>query len=100
MKKFDATKNRTLAEIKAIIAELKATGNEDAINLVELVRDCDGTYYCNMTRHGKLVENLPQYVDFRTLANACKERRDAVELPPSKSGNLNAMAANPTHICK
>lgn len=34
---------------------------------IEVVQDFDGKYYAHMTIEGKIVENLPEYVDYRTL---------------------------------
>jgi hypothetical protein len=39
----------------------------------EIVKDFDGTYYANMYVNGKRID-LPEYVDYRTLKNAIKEK--------------------------
>ena len=40
----------------------------------EVIKDFDGRYYANMYVNGKYVHGLPEYVDYRTLRNAIKEK--------------------------
>ena len=42
--------------------------------ICEVVRDFDGTYYANMTIEGKSVDGLPEYVDYKTLKEAIKNK--------------------------
>ena len=84
MENFDANTNRTLGEVNAIMEELRATGRDEKINIAELVRDFDGTYYINIIWRGERIEGLPEYVDYRTLQNAVKNAQGGTELPPLK----------------
>lgn len=40
----------------------------------EIVMDFDGRYYANLFIDDKLFEDLPEYVDYRTLRKAIKEK--------------------------
>lgn len=40
----------------------------------EVIKDFDGRYYANMYVNGNYVSDLPEYVDYRTLKNAIKEK--------------------------
>lgn len=48
---------------------------------LELVQNFDGTYYANLTVNGTLVPGLPEYVDYRTLAAAIREKTGICILP-------------------
>lgn len=39
---------------------------------MEMVQDFDGRYYAHMIIEGKVVENLPEYVDYKTLTEAIR----------------------------
>jgi transcription initiation factor IIE alpha subunit len=40
----------------------------------EVVRDFDRTYYANMYVDGNMVKDLPEYVDYKTLKEAIKQK--------------------------
>lgn len=81
---YDNKTNRTLDEMQAIIKEYEQAGKHDKISFAELVRNYDGTYYLNIVWNGKRIEGLPEYVDFKTLKNACKNAQGGTVLPPLK----------------
>lgn len=41
---------------------------------LEIVQDFDGRYYCNLTIDGERIKGLPEYVDYKTLSAAIRER--------------------------
>ena len=44
----------------------------------EIVQDCDGRYYANLTINGELVKGLPEYVDYGTLREAISAKTGIV----------------------
>lgn len=40
----------------------------------EIVRDFDGTYYANVCVDGKMVEGLPEHVNYNTLKDAIRRK--------------------------
>lgn len=48
---------------------------------VEIVRDFDGTYYANVSKNGELVDDLPEYVNYRTLKKAIRDKINFQILP-------------------
>lgn len=41
---------------------------------LEIVQDFGGRYYGNMTIEGKAMKELPEYVDYKTLSSAIREK--------------------------
>lgn len=50
----------------------------------EVVKDFNGLYYCNMCIDGKMVEGLPEYVDYNTLKAAIR-RMTGIEILKHKN---------------
>ena len=48
---------------------------------VEIVRDFDGTYYANIVKNNELVDGLPEYVNYRTLKQAIRDKINFQILP-------------------
>lgn len=46
----------------------------------EVVKEFDGTYYANLILNGELVKGLPEYVSYKELAQAIKEKTGIVIL--------------------
>lgn len=47
---------------------------------LEVVQDFDGSYYANLTVDAMLVKGLPEYVDYKTLRNAIKDKTE-IDIP-------------------
>lgn len=42
--------------------------------VIEIVKNRDGSYYANVTMNNEWVKGLPEYVSYRTLRSAVKEK--------------------------
>lgn len=51
---------------------------------IEIVKDFNGVYYCNLTVAGELIKELPEYVDYNTLKEAIRLKTGIKILPRNK----------------
>jgi hypothetical protein len=50
----------------------------------EIIQDFDGSYYCNLSISGNLIDGIPEYVDYRTLSEGIR-KRTGICIPKKKS---------------